>query len=182
MLYVTGRSHLERRLQSFFSDEDNVRRLLKPMVTRRSRVSLRVLDWLVCNMSKKRNLLCKTLDGQVVGIHAAYKLCLSVYRRSKFDPFRRGQRLRFTVDAQSFETTVGQAHFILWSHLNGITDFAVRHYDEIEADMLESAAQHKQRQTELRKQGVKVRRSTLSHTGKCKCHLQVAPQEVSFDL
>ena len=75
-------------------------------------MSLRTLDWLVVNFAKKNNSTCVTPEGELYHIHNGYKVNLSVYRRTLFDPFRRRTRHTFTVNGKQYDTTLGQANFV----------------------------------------------------------------------
>ena len=85
---------------------------LIPLITQESDISLRALDWLVTNYSKKNNIVCKTKNGSLFNIYHGYKVALSHFRRRNFDPFRRRQRITLQTNEKTYETTVGQCNFV----------------------------------------------------------------------
>lgn len=117
-------------------------RVLTEVLRNESRISLRILDWLVTNYSKKRNVtyLVQGPDGpQVFNLFLQYKSQLKAYSKKHFDPFCRRERLAF-LDArgQQFETTVGQLNFFRWALVNGVIEYGIAHGAQIEADMMQS--------------------------------------------
>ena len=106
-------------------------------------ISLRILDWLVTNYSKKNNIVYFVTDPS--GMHSAfnmfmeYKSQLKAYSKKFFDPFCRRERLDFTdVDGTVFRTTVGQLNFFRWAITHGVVDYGTRYAVDIEADMMDS--------------------------------------------
>ena len=75
------------------------------------KLSLRAIDWLVTNLSKKTPIIYKvkppSLPERVVNIYNEYKTWLWKHRRSHFDQFRRRRRLSFELDGEQHTTTVG---------------------------------------------------------------------------
>ena len=110
---VCGTSFLAARLRTFFTEE-RVRTILLPLIDQSSVLSLRTLDWLVVNYSKKNNVVCTTKEGKLFNIFNGYKISLGVYRRRHFDPFRRRERHVFHVDGKRYDTTLGQVNFVHW--------------------------------------------------------------------
>lgn len=127
---------LLRSMADFYTD-DRVRQLLVPTAEARARFSLRVLDWLVTNYSKKHNVLCVTPEGELFNIHHGYKETLLVHKRRNFDPFRRRPSRVEVVTAagERVPTTIGQMLFMRWAHEKGVLEYSVLHVEEIEADM-----------------------------------------------
>lgn len=128
-------SKILRSLVDFF-DEATTRDMLLPLVENRSLISLRSLDWLVTNFSKKHNVLCVTKAGLPFNVHHGYKAALVVNKRRNFDPFRRRPaRVCIHLSDRVVDTTVGQLMFMHWAHCNGVLDYAHRNIALIEADM-----------------------------------------------
>ena len=173
---------LQSSLTAFF-DDDNIRTILIPMITRSSQVSLRILDWLVTNYAKKYNVVCKTRDGQLFNVHNRYKVALSVYRRQQFDPFRRSRRIAFESDGAQHDTTLGQCHFLYWAHTNGVFAFAEQHLSAIECDMNEVAARQRKKKRDCQRSGIsKEKRKPLSDGAAFKCHVYSLKHTVTFEL
>ena len=167
---VPGDSQLARTLRAFF-DVERTRSILLPLLRQDGPVSLRALDWLVCNHAKKHNIVVRAQDGSWCNVHAAYRRTLSVYKRTQFDPFRRRDRHTFELDGQTWETTLGQVHFLHFCHVHGILRWAREHAAEIEASMNSFSQAHKARLRELRRLGVKHKRKPLSQPHGVACHV-----------
>ena len=106
-------------------------------------ISLRILDWLVTNYSKKHNIvyLIPGEDGvpATFNMFLEYKSQLKAYSKRFFDPFCRRERLEFLdADGAAFYSTVGQLNFFRWALLHGVVDYCKAHNDDIESDMLQS--------------------------------------------
>lgn len=138
---------------------------LIPLITQELGVSLRVLDWLVTNYSKKTNLM---INGYHV--HNGYKDTLGVFRRKHFDPFRRNigggncGRITFKHNDINYESTIGQINFIIWAHDHGVLEYVKRNINEIETDMNEVAKVRKS----SRVCGTKRKALTMAPNTKCR--------------
>ena len=76
-----------------YYENENKFNLVIPIITQQTRISLRILDWLVTNYSKKFN--CGyVLNGDNFNIHKSYKNQLKSYSKKLFDPFCRRERIR----------------------------------------------------------------------------------------
>ena len=167
------------KLLPFYTDE-HISQIIVPMVTQKSNISLRCLDWLVTNFSKKHNIVCNAQDGALFNIYHSYKTSLTHFRRRHFDPFRRRQRIGIRMEDMTVETTVGQVNFLHWAHINGVLDYATRNAVAIELDMNKATCLQK---TERKKQlasGVMKRRRELSKAPKSKCSVYHVDTSVSF--
>ena len=102
-------------------------------------ISLRILDWLVTNFSKKKNVVYASHTSSpprssVFNIFVEYKSQLKGYSKRFFDPFCRRERLEF----RGVSTTLGQLNFFRWAISNGVLEYGRAHNEEIEADMMAS--------------------------------------------
>lgn len=118
---------------------DRVKEVLLPVISsNKDKISLRALDWLVTNYSKKKPIIYKIkpvdMPEKLVNMYTEYKTWLWKYRRSHFDPFRRRHRLTFRVDGTEYTTTVGQLNFMYWASKYGVLKYARDHLDDIERD------------------------------------------------
>ncbi len=116
---------------------------LTAVLRNEAHISLRILDWLVTNYSKKHNVtfLVQGPDGVPTSFNMflQYKSQLKAYSKKYFDPFCRRERLQFRDAAgRPFETTVGQLNFFRWALTHGVIDYGVRHGAAIEDDMMQS--------------------------------------------
>jgi hypothetical protein len=61
---------------------------------------------------------------------------LKAFKKIKFDPFRRRERIDFYYDENNFvETTIGQLNFFRWFVENDLLSYVKEHYNDIEQDM-----------------------------------------------
>ncbi len=139
---------LMQSLIQFFSDRKNLDQVV-PIITGKSDLSLRILDWFVTNFSKKNNIHYQIMvdkygleegltEKQVKNfiVYLDYKSQLKAYSKKQFDPFCRRERISF-IDHDNNEliTTVGQLNFFRWSIENNILQYILENYEVIENDM-----------------------------------------------
>lgn len=147
----------ENGIINFYKTEMN-KLILISIVKQNTAISLRLLDWLVTNYSKKHNVHYELnsnnteyiLSHKNFNLWNDYKNQLKSYSKKQFDPFCRRQRILFNIktfsisdnnelDADVIVTTVGQLNFFRWAIVNKVIDYAFDHLAEIESDMLSSA-------------------------------------------
>lgn len=156
-------------------------RVLLPLLSQTSPVSLRALDWAVVNWSKKNNIICSSLSpGQMTNIHHSYRKTLTFWKRRLFDPFRRRSRIRVIIDDHEHETTLGQANFAIWSYKTGVLSYVLGHIDSIEADMNHVSKKHKRERNEAARRGMRRKRTELTHAPSAVCVAIAAPSTVHF--
>jgi hypothetical protein len=132
---------LMQSLILFFRERKNLD-IVIPIITGKSQISLRILDWFVTNYSKKNNINYMVhYENKKKGIrnfivYLDYKAQLKAYSKKLFDPFCRRERISF-IDHDNNEliTTVGQLNFFRWAIENKIVDYIYEHYEDIEMDM-----------------------------------------------
>lgn len=167
-------------LSYYFSDEA-LREVLLPLIDRTSTVSLRALDYLMVNFSRKRNVVCRSASGPF-NIHQQYRKALRVFRRSHFDPFRRGNRVTFHFDGKEYNTTVAQCNFVRFVHENGIWDWANSNASVLENDMNRSSSLHRQQRRDKKVQGIQHKRQALSVPCPFSCVVHSERSAVDFDI
>lgn len=128
---------LLRSLDKYYAETAGAFDTFCGVVQGKTHMSLRVLDWLVTNYAKKRNIVYVTKVGDrdvTFNMFLEYKSQLKAYSKRYFDPFcRRGR-----VNHRGVETTCGQLNFFRWAFQYGVLKYARQHHDAIEADMLAS--------------------------------------------
>lgn len=129
---------LFRTLQKYYSNNQDALKTLTDMLRGRAGLSLRTLDWLVTNYSKKNNVTYQ--HGQkVVNVYMEYKGCLKAYSKRLFDPFQRRNRITIVdSDGNQLQSTIGQLNFFRFAISNGIIEYALDHLQVIEQDMMQS--------------------------------------------
>lgn len=137
---MAHRARLSELLQ--YITTDFIETVLVPIVDQKARVSLRVLDWLCINYSKKNNIgfviKAKNNSSRWFNIHLEYRKKMNAYKRRLFDPFQRRGRIYFTHHGRTMETTVAQLSFLQWATKYGVYRYAVKNHARIEACMTKS--------------------------------------------
>lgn len=171
---------LLRYLQREYTPEI-ARDVLLPLLTQESPVSLRALDWTVVNWSKQHNVVCSALQpGRMTNIHNEYRMALGFWKRRLFDPFRRRQRVRVCIDSAVFDTTLGQANFVLWSYKSGTLGYVLSNIVLIEADMNRVAQRQKQQRRDAARKGMTRRRTELTSGPGSICAAIRSPITITF--
>lgn len=179
---------LLRQLSAFYT-QDNIEKVLIPILTQSDHLSLRVLDWLVTNYAKKHSVVYAYTHRQggavtktLLNVYSDYKCWLRNYRRKDFDPFRRRFRIWFDSRAgEKHETTVGQLNFIYWAHTYGVLEYARAHRATIEQDMNASLSQVKEQKERDLKAGHKRKRHELSRPPASRCFVYKNATTTGFD-
>ena len=131
-------------INKFYQEQEHIIKIL-PVVTGKSKISLRLIDWFVTNYAKKNNTCLNIVGNTDVTntrqfvVYINYKSQLKSYTKKQFDPFCRRERIRFFYDDNKFIiTTVGQLNFFRWAIKNDIIRFISENIDIIEKDMNEN--------------------------------------------
>ena len=140
-------------LKDFFSVPENLGKMI-PILTQKSKISLRLLDWFVTNYAKKKNIgyfVTHTKGGKerqmFFNVYLNYKSQLKAYSKQLFDPFCRKWKIMkqkklycgihfYYKKDQYVETTVGQLNFFRWVIQNKVLDYAIEQLLDIQRDML----------------------------------------------
>lgn len=160
-----GTDIIKESILTFYKQQCNVKKVV-PILSGSTKISLRLLDWFVTNYSRKFKTVYKLRNGDYFIVHMEYKNQLKAFSKKRFDPFCRHANtkdmskvnqkdiivVKYTEpetkrtkqpDAtpktveKTINTTVGQLNFFKWALQNGIIDYVINHYTEIDADMNE---------------------------------------------
>lgn len=136
-------------------------------------VSLRSLDWLITNYSKKKNIsYALPGDARVFNIFMDYKSQLKSFSKRMFDCFKRRNRIDFPLpDCSTIETTVAQLNMFRWAIRYGVFEYCKEHLHEIENDMNRS----------MRPRTVSGKRTQLSKAATQTCTTTPLRVRVTFD-
>jgi hypothetical protein len=166
-------------LASYYSTEVQ-QKLLAPMLSQTTGTSLRALDWLVTNFSKRHNVVCRDTRGRLFNIHQGYKVALSVNKRRHFDPFRRRTRVRVQSDrGEVLESTVGQLNFLHWASERGVLGYLDAHTAVVEAEMNETTRVSRQHRA-TRPNASRSKRGELTKAPSAPCSVYRASTTVTF--
>ena len=151
--------------------------VLNYFISQKNVLSLRILDWLVTNYSKKNNI-CYTIirNNKEINfnIFLEYKNQLKAYSKKLFDPFCRRERIKLNINDLTYEiideieieneienenenenfiiTTVGQLNFFKWFIENNVLEYAIENIKNIDNDMLETLSNNKKKKNTKRKE------------------------------
>ena len=148
---------LLKSLILFYNDRNNLEILLKFLKSKQRRLSLRLLDWLVTNYSKKHGVVItdQSTENNIEFMYLAYKNHLKSYSKKFFDAFARRERIFYTFHHQvhkiktdeissyydrdnGFVTTIAQLNAFRFFISSGVIDYAIKHLEDIEKDMVHS--------------------------------------------
>ena len=132
---------LLRTLKAYFTEERF--KLVLPIITGSSKISLRVIDWFVTNYSKKNQIIYKIIENNeecYINIHNHYKSQLNAYGKKYIDPFCRGKdRILFKVsEAQCVMSNLSQINFFKWALQYKVLDYIDTNYNIIVKDMTDT--------------------------------------------
>jgi hypothetical protein len=168
-------------------DDAFLRDGLVPRLNRTHPVSLRLLDWLVVDYAREKDIAYRryvpTLKREmIVVMHALYTSWLHRWRRRHYDPFRRRHRIYFTLDGETYSTTVAQLHFFYMARLFGFLDYATDHLDEILPHMKATLAGTSEAKTGAKNRGEEYRRRPLVSKARPKAFMSTGTFELRFSL
>jgi hypothetical protein len=164
--YTTQNDLLLNNLMEFYKNEDYLDKMLK-IITGDSKISLRIVDWFATNYAKKYYTLYTIEDNQDnvkrFKVYFDYKLKLKAYRKRRFDPFCRWERISIPYKGDKFiETTIGQLNFFKWAIENKVIDYIEENYDTIEKDMNTRNSTSKRKEMKLDNTKTRKKREELS--------------------
>ena len=145
---------------------------LGDIISQKTPLSLRLIDWLVTNYSKKYNIIFSVQKGSETkhfNIYLDYKNQLKAYSKKFFDPFCRQKRLMININTFNWKdydennlsnnylvTTVGQLNFFKWFIENKIFEYALTNVKLIDTDMINTmTSKNKDKRTVLSPSAVK---------------------------
>jgi uncharacterized membrane protein YgcG len=137
---IQNRDLIMMSLSRFFSMPEHIRPVVD-IVSGRSDLSLRLIDWFVTNYAKDRDIVHRraAADCAFVNVYLSYRAQLKTYSKQNFDPFRRNERITFAFgpgEDDCVETTTAQLCFFRWSIENDVLGYIRAHKAEVEAEML----------------------------------------------
>ena len=165
--YTTQNDLILKRLISFYSKEDfkNTKRILS-IINGESHISLRLIDWFVTNYAKKyftQYTIIKKNEKKTFKVHKEYKLKLKSYKKKRFDPFCRWERINIPYENNStIQTTIGQLNFFEWALQNDIITYISENLDTIEKDMNKRNSTAKKRDPNDKSNKTRKKRNELS--------------------
>lgn len=176
-----------KECDSFYTN-DVVEYCFIPLITQKHSVSLRSLDWLATNYSKKNQLIFVRIDNnenyasQLSNVHNNYNAKLKKNKRKRFDPFRRRKRIYFHYKDEWYSSTIGQLEFLKWVIKSDLLKFAESHIKEINKDMYLTKEKNKKEKDEAKKAGIVMGRKELSKSMHSACIAYKVNDKNNFDM
>jgi len=164
--YTTQNDLLLNNLMDFYKNEEYLDKMLK-IITGDSKISLRIVDWFATNYAKKYYTLYTIDDNndnvKRFKVYFDYKLKLKAYRKRRFDPFCRWERITIPYKGDKYiETTIGQLNFFKWAIENKVINYIEENYDTIEKDMNSRNSTSKRKELKIDNTKTRKKREELS--------------------
>jgi hypothetical protein len=164
--YTTQNDLLLNNLMEFYKNEEYLDEMLK-IITGDSKISLRIVDWFATNYAKKYYTLYTIDDNndnvKRFKVYFDYKLKLKAYRKRRFDPFCRWERISIPYKGDKYiETTIGQLNFFKWAIENKVINYIEENYDTIEKDMNSRNSTSKRKELKIENTKTRKKREELS--------------------
>jgi hypothetical protein len=163
-----------------FCTDERMEKIIIPIISVNSRISLRALDWLVINYSKKHKIALVSRSLYVMSVYNEYRTWLHYWKRNMFDAFRRGSRIYFEHYGYTYSTTPAQLNFLYWCEKSGVLDYANNNLTEIETDMNQRISECRKEKAILKESGSKRKRCELSKAPSIKCIVYRVPVTMQF--
>jgi hypothetical protein len=126
-------------LSNYYSNKNNIN-ILKIIIENheeKSKLSLRLIDWYVTNYCKKHNIVFNFKKSEYFNVYLNYRSQLKAFKKVKFDPFRRRDRITFYYnEKECINTTIGQLNFFRWAIDNKVLSNLENNILNVESDML----------------------------------------------
>jgi hypothetical protein len=161
--YTTQNDVMLRTMVEFYSRDDygNLRSVL-PIINGEAPLSLRLIDWFVTNYAKCNYIRYQARHGRFV-VHEEYRLRLNGYKKRRFDPFCRWDRVEIPFENDTYvQTTIGQLNFFKWALENGVLKYIEDHRAVIEEDMARRGSTARAKSTSSGDKRTRRRRRELS--------------------
>ena len=159
-LINTSNELLLNSLNSFYSNNEEYKMILKKIINGKHELSLRMIDWLVTRFAKTNNIiywindndndnkiynylpdndeLIKNDKFKKITLYLDYRAQLKSFKKFNFDAFRRHKRIFFKINEKNdeyIETTIGQLNFFKWAFNNKIINYAIENQKNIYENM-----------------------------------------------
>jgi hypothetical protein len=134
---------IKKNVLKWFSEHPDYLKMVEDIYNRRSRLSLRIIDFFVTNYSKRNRVLLPDPDNPhifSVELYSTYKDTLKCYRKKLFDPFKRigSTHSKYTEDSDITKLSVRQLNFFKWAIKMRLLDYLIRNKDLVEKDMIKN--------------------------------------------
>ena len=143
---------------AMFYTPDMIRKLLLPLITGESKLSLNLLKNFMCIIADVFDVsyVLRSEDGvheQVVLVKNVYKNAMARLSRNMFATVRRGSRVFVTIDGKTHTTTTGQLTGLQQAWQFGIITYIMCNFEEVEARRAEIRSNHQMMKREQVRSG-----------------------------
>lgn len=151
---LTGKTLLLSSISKYFKNNPIHLEHLKNIISGKSFISLRLIDWLLTHFAKNNNIqywidddnkniykslpdnLKKAANLRKFNMYIDYRAQLKSFSKMYFDPFRRHERISYILnDKEEIETTIGQLNLFRWFFKNYIYEYIINNYNDISKNM-----------------------------------------------
>ena len=144
-------------LNRFYSTKKNLQEISN-IITGNSQLSLRLIDWYVTTYCKRYNTVYILSNNEYFNVYLNYRAQLKAFKKTQFDPFRRRERISFSLDNNhNVFTTVGQLNFFRWAIQNYVLETILKDIKNLESVML---SEQKNKCSAVAKQNSSMKRMT----------------------
>ena len=155
------------------------------IITGKSIISLRVLDWFATKYSRKKLYVKEKKLGTDYDIYISYKSELKSYKKDYFDPFRRGKKFYHYFDDDKkikLYTTLGQLNFFKWAICNGIISYVEYNITQLTSSMNKSKKEEKKAKNKNKQKKHKKNNDTNQKDINIKATKKVDDEEVEITV
>jgi hypothetical protein len=143
-------------LKKYYNKNNKARNIID-IINGTSNVSIRMIDFLITNYSKKNNISYK-INNTNFNIYSNYKSQLKSFNKKYFDPFSRGSRIPFFFlfndnDEDCIITTIGQLNFFRWYLEKNIHEYIINNIIILEQALISN----KKNKTKMKKKTTKTK-------------------------
>tara|TARA_B110000261_G_scaffold155850_1_gene189069 strand:- start:257 stop:793 length:537 start_codon:yes stop_codon:yes gene_type:complete len=151
---LTGKTLLLSSISKYFKNNPIHLEHLKNIISGKSFISLRLIDWLLTHFAKNNNIqywidddtnkiynklpdnLIKAANLRKFNMYIDYRAQLKSFSKMYFDPFRRHERISYVISTKEIiETTIGQLNLFRWFFKNYIYEYIMNNYNDISKNM-----------------------------------------------
>ena len=122
-------------LDEFYNNlDDNIIYKIIDIINRKSKISLRLIEWVVSKYSQNHVIEIYSYDGSPMNIYNSYHIKTKVYEKKYFDLFRRVNVITYKFknnDNMKIETTISQLNFFKWLLENNIFWYIEENRDKL---------------------------------------------------
>lgn len=122
-------------LDEFYNNlDDNTIYKIIDIINRKSKISLRLIEWVVSKYSQNHVIEIYSNDGSPMNIYNSYHIKTKVYEKKYFDLFRRVNVITYKFknnDNMKIETTISQLNFFKWLLENNIFWYIEENRDKL---------------------------------------------------